>query len=575
MIKILRNPSEPRYIFVAAETPQEQAVLAKLEKHMNKIPTYMLLPTFNGVPEAQVFLEKFRGKSGNWVYFCAAGLWMEVWNWLKSKGVPCEVPAIDDEFKYTPFKLTLDEFTDYVKGWGLNLDPRPYQIKAAWLILKYRLSLSELATRAGKTLIMYMVSRTAKELLGASKILMIVPSIHLVKQGVKDLQDYKEYFNAEQIWGGGEEVSMADLTIGTFQSLVRRADPKYKTYNPTFFDAYDIVCVDEAHKSPCKSIKTILALDAFKKLKIRFGFTGTLPKQNTIEWLACQAILGPKIQEISSRELIDEGYLADPIITQCRLMYDPRTLRDITIKAAEYLLSSYKKGPDGGKVLRPMAQREFTMIHEKVLPTALTESKKLLEPEEYEQYLIGMINKSAKTLVLEQTIAQFSAERVEYMDRLISNLNKNIIIFAHNTEYIKYLEEHFKAQFPDKIVYKIIGSTTLKKRQKILDEMLEHDNCILVGGFGVVGTGLTMKNVDYGIFAQSFKSDVITRQSLGRLMLRTPDKSEFYLYDIIDEFPTRKLHAQALEKVKTYKSEGHRHDIVKIPAKFRAIDPNQ
>jgi hypothetical protein len=57
-------------------------------------------------------------------------------------------------------------------------------------------------------------------------------------------------------------------------------------------------------------------------------------------------------------------------------------------------------------------------------------------------------------------------------------------------------------------------------------------------------------------------------------MLRTAEKSEFYLYDIIDEFPTGKLHNQALAKVRIYKSEGHRYSIEKISADFREVDFN-
>ncbi len=575
MIKIAINPNDKRYIFIIPQDDVDKVRMVELEKHMNKIPQYMLLPTFNGVPEPQVFLEKFKGQSDVWIYYCSAGLWREVVLFLQGKGWAFD-SQINSEFKYTQFNMTKEQFKEYVAGWNLNLNPYDYQLEAAWLILKFNLSLSELATRAGKTLIFYIVSRAAKELLGVTKILMIVPSVHLVKQGVKDLQEYKDFFSTEQIWAGGEEVSMADLTIGTFQSLVRRADPRYKSYDPDFFNGYDMVCVDEAHKAPCKSIKCILAVEAFKHVKLRFGFTGTLPKPNTIEWLACQAVLGPKIQEISSRQLIEDGFLADPIIKQFRILYTPSPeLQTVTTKCAEYLLSNYIKDKNGNNTLRPMEEREFTMVHTKQLPTALKSSRQLLEDHEYDTYLKDMLSKSSKTLNLEQMVAMFSAPRLALMDRLVGNLHKNVIIFAHNVEYIKFLEQHFKAQFPDRKVYKITGATNLKKRQAIIDKMLESDDCILLGGYGVVGTGLTFKNVDYGVFAQSFKADTITRQSLGRLMLRTKEKSEFYLYDIIDEFPTKKLHNQALEKVKIYKAEGHKHEIVKITEIYRALDPNQ
>jgi hypothetical protein len=50
----------------------------------------------------------------------------------------------------------------------------------------------------------------------------------------------------------------------------------------------------------------------------------------------------------------------------------------------------------------------------------------------------------------------------------------------------------------------IDGAANLKKRQKVIDEMLVNNNCILVASYGCCSTGITFKNVDYGIFAQSF-----------------------------------------------------------------------
>ena len=56
------------------------------------------------------------------------------------------------------------------------------------------------------------------------------------------------------------------------------------------------------------------------------------------------------------------------------------------------------------------------------------------------------------------------------------------------------MEKVFKKEFPNKIIYKINGSTNLKKRQEVLDKMLDNDNVILVASYGCCGTGLTLKN---------------------------------------------------------------------------------
>ena len=566
MVNFLINPNDLRYFFLTGDSTD----LIKIEKHFNKIPQYQCLPTYPGIPTPDVYIDKFKSSGGTYVYYGAAGLWRNVQTFCNTHNIG--ISEIPTDFYRTDDKTTLEEFSKIAESYNKKFNLHDYQIKACWLITRYKNSISELCTRSGKTAMMACILQYLMEHRSIKKPMIVVPSIHLVKQGVKDFSEYTDFFEAGEVWAGSDIKGYENCIIGTFQSIVLRCDPRSKKYNPAFFDGVDCVVIDEVHKANCKSIKTILTSDFMKNVKYKFGVTGTLPKEETIESYGLQSLLGPKIQEIGSRMLIEEGFLADPIIKQFRIKYDPASLQDITIKTAEYLLSIYVKEKGKDKVLLPMDQREFTMVHKKRLPTALVEGKKLYEPNEYVEQLKTMLNKSSRTLNMEQMCAMFSANRLELMDQLIGNLHKNVIVFAHNTEYINYLEAHFKAQFPDRQVYKIIGATNLKKRQAVIDKMLESDDCILIGSYGVTSTGLTFKNVDYGIFAQSFKADTITRQSLGRLMLRTEDKSEFYLYDIIDEFPTKKLHNQALEKIKIYKREGHRHEIVKINAIYRALD---
>lgn len=578
MIKFIVNPNDNRYLFL---TGSEEDIRGKqiknkmtggLEQHLNKFPSYMFLPTFRGIPRPEVFLEHFTSKkTGETIYYCPFGLWQEVVDFCNKKQKQIDWGNFKRETVLTDSQLyypgSLEDFKKVVSGWNLSIQPRPYQLEAAWKILTYKKSLSELATRAGKTLIFNIIARWMKEH-GAKKILMIVPSIQLVKQGVKDLNEYNDgFWKSEMVWAEGEEVVGADLTIGTFQSLVLRCDPRSKRYDPDFYNDYDVVCVDEAHKIPCKSIQVILKQNFIKNVKLLFGFTGTLPKPNTIEWLCCQAMAGPKIQEIAAKELVDEGFLAKPKITQYRIQYTEDQIRTVATRCAEYLCSIYKM--DGGKkILLPKEQREFTIQHEKYLPTALQKAKELYEPQEYYTHLVECLKagSGAGLLSMEQMLVHRSKVRLKLMDKLLTDIDKNVIVFAHNTEYIDFLEKHFKEKFPDRQVLKIKGATNLKKRQEAIDKMLEANNCILVASYGVASTGLTFRNVDYGMFAQSFKSDTINSQSLGRLMLRTEQKSDFQLYDIIDEFPTHFIYNQGLAKCREWKNDGWEYDIINIKA---------
>jgi superfamily II DNA or RNA helicase len=292
---------------------------------------------------------------------------------------------------------------------------------------------------------------------GANKILMIVPSIHLVKQGVEDFKQYKEFFQTETVWAQGESCSCANLTIGTYQSLVQKADKKSKKYNPKFFNGYDVVCVDEAHHLVAKSINTILGQDFMKFVKLRFGFTGTLPQEHSIEAFSCHALMGPKIQNVTTMELVNRGFLAKPIINQIRIEYeDNEDLLNDYIKCGEYLNSSYKE-EDGKRILLPKEERDFTIQHVKELPFVLKQLKDQYTKEEYRDYLIDLCKaKGSNLLMLEQMIVHRSQRRLEVMDQIILNNPGNCIVFAHHTEYLKILKKHFEMTFPDRCEHVVL-----------------------------------------------------------------------------------------------------------------------
>lgn len=560
MIKVIYKPQDMRYIFMQSDSPQQKELL-DLEGYLNKIPQYMFLPSFRGIPKPEVFLNKFKTKDGRIIFWCHTGLIGVIEEWCKANNVLLNCADIE-ALKYRGMPMTLEDFKEYVDSWGLSLNPRDYQYEAAYKILCNHQSLSQLATRAGKTLIAYMVFRYMLEH-GARKILMIVPSIQLVKQGVKDFSEYAEFFKSETVWAKGEYCADANITIGTFQSLVMRADPKSKKYDPKFFKDYDTILIDECHHLVCKSINTILNQDFIKNVKLKFGFSGTLPQEGTIESFACHALMGWTIQDVRTHELQEDGYLADIDITQIRINYpDSPQLTNAYITCAEYL-NANDKVVDGKKVLLPKDKRNFTMQYEKTLPFALQEVKKLYEPEEYKAYLIDLCKaKGSNLLMLEQMLIHRSQKRLQVIDNILTGMTKNCIVFAHHTEYLKFLKEHFEQKFPDRKVRIITGSANLKKRQKIIDEMNNEDGLILCASYGCCSTGLTFKNVDYCILAQSFKSDIVNKQSLGRGLLKTDTKDTFYVYDIIDVFPTKRIYTQGLAKIKIYQKEGFEYRVV-------------
>lgn len=558
MIKIKYNPTDPRYIFLVGVTPHEAIILTK---HFNKIPSYQFLPTYTGIPTPEVYLNRFDAPEGR-IYICSSGLWKEVWDCCKANNISIE-PVKRDLYAFNP--VSNKEFVEVMSHWkDLNISPRDYQVSSARMIVNYKMSLSELATRSGKTLITTMVLRYLMEKRGIKKVLMIVPSIQLVKQGAKDFADYMHFFKTGQVWAGSDVVGDENCIIGTFNSLVLRLDPRSSHYNPHYFDDIDCVIVDEVHRAKAKSIKEILRADFMKNVKVRFGLTGTLPKKNTIEWLNVQAMLGPVCQRIEPKELVDGGFLAKPMIYQYRIIYSETDIIECAIRCAEYLCSNYVKDDKGNHVLLPKDQREFTMIYKKTLPIVLRDADKT-DRVKYLSLLEELCKgNGAGLLNLEQMLVHRGQRRIALINKIIKHSNGNGIIFAQHVEYIKYLVGEIKKAFPDKNIYVITGSKSLKKRLQIIDEMEKNDNCILVASYATCSTGITFKNIQYGIFAQSFKSEIINRQSIGRLMLKGANKDSFPLYDIVDCFPTKRLYLQGTAKIKSYKEDGWPYKIIEI-----------
>ena len=584
MIHFVFSNKDTRYLYLKVDSPDEYEIFDKLTKHINLVDPLCYRPTYTGPPFTQDFIWEYIQPSGNKILWCSIGLWQAIYKFLKTNNIPF------DGLDKTKFKRemlhTFEEFKEIVKSWNLSLEPRPYQYEAAYKIIEWNKSVSELATRAGKTLIAYMVFRYFMEYLDVKKILMIVPSIDLVKQGYNDFMEYAEFFKTECVWGGGKLVQSSNLTIGTFQSLIKFLDRKDRKYNPHFFDGYDCVFVDEVHRATADQMKTIISQPFMSKVKIAFGMTGTLPKEKTIPYYCLHSLLGAKIQKIKPRELMDAGYISDIEIYQYRLNYiDLKKQKKLFIRCAEYALSNFvevskptKKKPKNKERVK-LEKPEFLIQYEKELPLAISINKnniysddELSEQEKEDKYvelLKTLVKSSVSTnqLVVEKMMIHFMKERIDVLcNDVLSTCPYNTLILAHHTEYLMYVAKQIEERFPDKIVCVIHGGTSSKERDKIKQILKENNNCILVASYGCVGTGITLSNLCFGVLFESFKSDIINMQSLGRGLGLSKYKDKYIVYDFIDCFDkavsSKAIYRQGRAKVKIYEENKYDYKII-------------
>lgn len=607
MVHFTFSEQDKRYLFLKCDnTPDELVELIDnktkqkyslhifdlLKRRMNLVDPISYLPRNNGKPDIiQEFIWEYVQPSGRKILYASIGLWQDVYKILKENNVPYD--GLEPKwFKHVKMKHTFEEFKEIVDGWHMSITPRPYQYESAYKILQWNRSLSQLATRAGKTLISYMIFRYAMEYMGVHNILMIVPSVDLVKQAYSDFNEYAEFFKTECIWSGGKMVESSNLTVGTFQSLIKFLEKDSKKYNPSFFDKYDCVFVDEVHRATAAQTKAIISHKFMNNVKIAFGMTGTLPQDKTIPHFCLHSLLGAKIQMITPRELMDAGYISDIDITQVRLRYqNVYKQKKLYIRCAEYALANFVEIEDPKKPKKKKRVKiqnpQFLIQYEKVLPEAIQMFKTMIysksttedgqpytdeqKDQDYIDFLKDQVAVSEQTnsLVIEKMMVHFMDERIDYLcNELLVGCPYNTLVLAHHTEYIKYIVQEVTRRMPDKIICCITGSTNAKERDKIKEILKNNNNCVLIASYGCVGTGITLSNLCYGVLFESFKSDVLNMQSLGRGLGLSKLKDKYIVYDIIDVFDkscsTLALYRQGSVKIDIYNSNKYQNRIVNV-----------
>ena len=256
-------------------------------------------------------------------------------------------------------------------------------------------------------------------------------------------------------------------------------------------------------------------------------------------------------------------------------------MKDLFIKCAEYAIGDYvtQKNP---KTLRneriKLEEPKFLIQNVKELPGGLSMAKMQLQrkksgdwKDDYIKTLNGIIVNSTGTnhLVIEKMMTHFCEQRINYLfNTILPNCTGNTLILAHHVEYIKYVYEKLKERFPNRHICIITGSVGSKQRDEVKKIFSEHDDCILIASYACVGTGLTIPKLRFGVLFESFKSNVINMQSLGRGLGLVDNKYEYVCYDIIDDFDKsysrRKLAAQGREKIKIYLENQYKYNIINV-----------
>lgn len=404
------------------------------------------------------------------------GLWKHLITLCSEYGFPVGIKnkeyLVDDS-------VTLEQVVEFCQEHYNNADFEidSDQMTAIYLAVKYKFFSMDLSQRFGKTLLFYLISKYLIHKTPVKKVLIITINPGLVGQMYADFEDY----------AGGvvEDVTMllsknklksstGSIHITNFQYLVNVV----KT-NPEFFEQYEAVLVDECHRLN-ETIKSVIT--ACKNRLYTGGFSGSIVKDNTADYLGIIAYYGEILKTVTKKELMTQGR-ATPISIRC-----------ITVNSV----------PDSVK--KELYYAKSQMPGEQVLR-------------------------------LELQAIRDSPARLKFIASLCKKINGNILIFFVSTMdgYGRRLVEELKLYTQDRTIMYVDQHVPDSLRSEFKARMEQSNNNILVSTYETLSTGHTIRNLPYIICAEPIKAETTLSQAIGRGMTTHHSKDKFTWIDIIDD----------------------------------------
>lgn len=224
-------------------------------------------------------------------------------------------------------ELSLAEAKSFVNTLNLPFVPRDYQLRAFALAVRNKRSVLISPTASGKSLIAYLITRYYN-----GKTLIVVPTVSLVMQMIKDFQQYGYDKEIHGVMAGVEKTTSNNITVSTWQSVYEQS--------AEFFEDFDVVLGDEAHLFKAKSLISIMT--KMNNTEHRFGMTGTLDGAE-VNSLVLQGLFGKIEKVVDTSALISSGALAELKIKILILKHDKEASKSLVGKTyqdeLEYIIS--------------------------------------------------------------------------------------------------------------------------------------------------------------------------------------------------------------------------------------------
>lgn len=367
----------------------------------------------------------------------------------------------------------------------LTHELRYYQKEGVEKALHNGRGICQLATGAGKTLIIASLAASAYAKFENFRCLILVPDPGLALQTFNDFKNYQVPFKT-CLWTGTNELDLsANVIIANQRIVLTRAEEN------EWIEYVDVLIVDEVHtiKKDNKINKIISKI----KTNHRFGFTGTLPTHAVDRWNVLGAF-GDVVIIKSSAELRSEGFL--------------------TNVEAKILSIAYKS-----KVQKPIATHN--------------DKGKKISTAKYKAELDFIYHNEYRNNILQQ---------------LCCNFNNNILVLINHLDHGETLVKTLQACTTKQVFY-VHGDVELQDRETIKQMMEKHNDVIVIAMSKIFSTGISINNIHMIVFAAGGKSFVRVVQSIGRGLRLHESKDRLIIIDVLDQLPYASEHAQQRQTI--------------------------
>jgi len=232
---------------------------------------------------------------------------------IDSDGYEIEVEDLRHPHDFKFEQVTENYWADQGKTWpkghpnaGEPIVLRDYQYDVVNKFLENPQSLQEVATGAGKTITTATLSHLCEPY---GRTMVIVPNKSLV---VQTEEDYINLGLDVGVYFGDRKELNRTHTICTWQSLNVLDKKSYDNDTLTlaeFTEGVTAIIIDEVHQAKA-DVLTKLLTQNFKNCGIRWGLTGTVPKE-AWEFQGILASIGPVINRVSAYDLQQKDVLAN------------------------------------------------------------------------------------------------------------------------------------------------------------------------------------------------------------------------------------------------------------------------